>query len=613
MESTRNVPARKSYKTALSASELNFLILNLHEIKELVYFSICKPAVFSSWAQTHVESEERDLLSEYSKLFLERFLPGFVIAEEMLVQQQKDIYVERQELSQLRQELTAFLNDPHSLQETAVGFKKEITYLCVTLEQLFADRDNYLKNAELALSAEYLDGLWQYQIEIIKLYTSIHDAIENYVAEGNKVSEPFLKLLRDSKAKFISLSVNQRQVEKSVTEKRKAQEFQASVMVLMLENRIDKLSRFLTKFPNIAVFLNANVNLLRPLQYKFQQFLLGNPDLIPKMISKAENQEMISHRAEAAKKYQEKLAQEINKNKAALFEQEKILQQNHESATQYYSENKLTEALSLYLKGAKDFHPDHLYSAGEMILKGVACQPHALMACDFFRAVTILAANEAQKIAAQEKLKIAYRKALAEPGLVWDKDATEIHREIHHAHLSLQDIDKKIKAISNGDLAKKYFNAADSYLAQYKIELVYSNTRFEEPSPCLREVCRYFREAYEFVNRLYQNSKIVHENFLLYAKRNGVDLDQIDEINLEASDEEVKAICYRFKEVEKNVQEAKKQRIDMIDKIARKIAPVYYFIENKKDLGLFDQLCDKVGIDVGVMQVIPQPKRRNSK
>lgn len=608
MESTREKYANRTSKPGLNHSQINHLLFNLHELKEILYFSACRPEVFQPWVQQHIEEGEQEVLREYSQQFLNKFLPGFTLDEASLVDKQQAIYEDRKVFAQLRAELVRFLNEPNALEECTPQFKNEIKTLCLTLEQFFAERDDYVRSAELAMSPEYLFGLWQYQVEIVKLQTNIHDVIDNYMQQHRHAIKPVLPdLLSAIRHKFIAISENQRQVEESVTEKRKAHEFEASIMVLLLEDRVDKLSHFFKKNADMAVFLNANISHLRPIEKKFQHYLARHSDLLPKPISTHENTAMQENKARAAKAYQHHLQQEV-------IERDQKWCANHASAGKYYSDNKLTEALTLYLKGAKEFQPDHLYSAGEMILKGVGCKAYAFAACDFFRAAAILSHDEGQRQAAKEKLKEAYRRTMLEPGMTWDIEASSTHQDINATCAVLHGIDKRIKATSHGDLAKKYCNAADAYMAQYQIELVYKQANQDLPSLSLKEVCRYYLAAFEFVDRLYTNAKTVHENFLIYAKRHAVDLDQIDEVDLEGLDDEVKAICYRYKEVQKNVKLAKDEYDNLINKIARKLAPLYCFIkaDHGQDKALIDELCHKMEINLATLHttMVVGPVRR---
>jgi len=245
--------------------EIAELTTRMRAVKELLFYSLCRPHIVADWLFCKLAAKERQLLLRFSTDLASVFFPHEPVNEADIVAQQSQIYILRGNLDMQAKKLPLLLNKPGEIR-----FVPELRELLQMLEALMRRRYEGLS----------LDGIFP-QSEIMHLKISI----EEMQTHLDRIEADFDQEKHDPSMKSLMLGmmgdmkkINHElvRVEESAFGLSQLHAFQAAMTLFAMEGNGNEIKHVLAEQAGLANVLHIHVDSIRPLQDKFLAYLQHN-------------------------------------------------------------------------------------------------------------------------------------------------------------------------------------------------------------------------------------------------------------------------------------------------------------------------------------------------
>src|SRR5579885_1039092 len=473
------------------------------EMKELLYFSVCRSSDFSRWVHKHSAMTDRRVLKKFSADFSAVFIPHRAISEPEIELMQHSIFLLRQKLSDCRKQVQAYFRHPDGFGPGQDGLKNRLDTLNRDLDIFFNERDQVLRD-DKPLSRSHLEMLGVNKNEILKIINTMTDTIE----ACSDVNPGLIRLVRQLQQLLIELSGKQEEVERNMKVLQDWHDYQAALTQLVLENKTAKLGNFLSRQPALEKFLQENLGLLQPVQARFLLYLRAHPSL---MFNPLEAESlMLDDRIEARKRQREILEASEREKISRLMNKRMAIFDAYRIGLESYERSDYGSALVRFIHGARDFHVPSLLMSGQMIMSGKGCRANPALACIYLQAAAACALSVEQKTAAMMLLSsaCALSRSMQDERLA---DAGEQDKQAECFRDIFENLKKHIFQMQDKP-AYRLFDLAESYLILYKSAVETNQDAQGKPNTSLVHACHYLEEAHRYAKRQLDQYYIVYVN-----------------------------------------------------------------------------------------------------
>ncbi|VVC76672.1 hypothetical protein AQUSIP_19960 [Aquicella siphonis] len=480
----------------------------LYRIRDLLYFSVCRPEEFSEWSELFASQEEREVMAAFSRGFQAHYFSGPVWGTGAVDARLKQAFDMRKAIRDSRIALASMLDDPMLFTSEQTEVSRILKSQFLELEKLFNERDQ-LTCSDKPLPSSQIEVLDANAKSINDLFLSLLICIGR-----NRDLKPELgSSIRGLHGRFKEFAAVQNEAETAAMNQQRLHQYQAAVSQMMLNESTEKMEQILGYHPGLLKFLEGSLADLDRIHGKFQQYLLERKDRLPQPLSKLEKQDMRQARARAREAFRVRLKHEQEARLKLLAGVRASIYDAYQKGRECHMQGQFEPALLFYLASAKEFHFASLMKAGKMFYKGEGCLPNPGRAGVLFRAAVVCSESESQKTRALARLILAYEQELE----VSRKTDTNVasqdkHEPKYRAVLDVIADLKKYILRSTVNPALKLLYLGECYLEMYKVDAKEAGKNGARCGEHFRTAHDFFLQAWNYARRESEKFIIMYVN-----------------------------------------------------------------------------------------------------
>lgn len=592
------------------AVDISALSGDMYDIKELLYYSACRPVEFAEWVNSGITVEGNWILIQFSHKLRWIFFSGDMMGEAEIEITQREIFTLRRKLSRHTEGLTKCLHRPDFFEEGQQVLKDELLLLNQGLQHLFAQRDEALIE-DKPLHPVKIDFLIENKNEIFSIIKRVLMAIAGHDNVGHQLK----RLTNEISELFEALSVKQRVVERAVRDRQTLNNYQAAMAQLLFEGKTEKLGIVLSRYPDLARFLQKNIHKLVPIHAAFKEYLNSKPSLLQEPIPIDEMLAMADFKYAAIAKQRERVEAEIKDRDARLMEKRIYIFDAYRLGFELYEKGEYREALLRLMAGAESLHYSSLLKSGEMIANGEGCRAHPELACLYLQAAVVFAGSKEQKTTTIKVLTNVYRVVICGEQKEMEAANDGIDKRAGDFRVVFNDLKKHIFQLGDNP-ALRLYNLGESYLVLYKTVLDEDKHIKEMANSNLANACQYFESAYRYADSQRKRYCIMYINIIEedpdkdegeYAQ--GITL-ALEKKYAEQGANKVEDILQQRIELKEKYIDAVKIQVKVMDKMSEEIKSIYERIGISEDGLLIIELAKKIKLSLPAYVECPTVSNR---
>ena len=434
-------------------------------------------------------------------------------------------------------------------------------------------------------------------------------------AGHDNVGHQLKRLTNEISELFEALSVKQRVVERAVRDRQTLNNYQAAMAQLLFEGKTEKLGIVLSRYPDLARFLQKNIHKLVPIHAAFKEYLNSKPSLLQEPIPIDEMLAMADFKYAAIAKQRERVEAEIKDRDARLMEKRIYIFDAYRLGFELYEKGEYREALLRLMAGAESLHYSSLLKSGEMIANGEGCRAHPELACLYLQAAVVFAGSKEQKTTTIKVLTNVYRVVICGEQKEMEAANDGIDKRAGDFRVVFNDLKKHIFQLGDNP-ALRLYNLGESYLVLYKTVLDEDKHIKEMANSNLANACQYFESAYRYADSQRKRYCIMYINIIEedpdkdegeYAQ--GITL-ALEKKYAEQGANKVEDILQQRIELKEKYIDAVKIQVKVMDKMSEEIKSIYERIGISEDGLLIIELAKKIKLSLPAYVECPTVSNR---
>lgn len=373
----------------------------LLEIKELIYYALCRPDEFRKWVETALHAEDQKTLQDISRQLRQAALFDLTVANgEDVNSLRSDIFY--LELAVTR-ELKIYRELVNQIPETDEHIRDCRQKLINTVEGL----DNVLlrfantmakpkNNAEWRGLAPSIQNVLRMLLICLTDTISTQDKIMTRLGEC-ELSTPSLLELRHQQSQLnmkmnalINVQITSERMATNLDRLHRLQNIATKLMGDVSEQQRGKI-KFIEMFEFNKLYvqkLSDEMCRLRDFQGKFKAYLESGELLLPAVSADTRDEidmnEWLFRKRQAAALHAKRVQHDMQVAKVSLFQERQSTEKIFQHACECYDKRDFKAALSGFLSCVKNMHAASFAKVGEMLVNGEACDKDLGLARYYF-------------------------------------------------------------------------------------------------------------------------------------------------------------------------------------------------------------------------------------